>query len=161
MEPLKTSALANTLRPSLDAALKASQAMKEARWNKTATTTQEISALLSEYEELRDEALHHLQMVSIEKLFLAVDAAVDSGNVDIIVLLRDQWRVELHPFVIKAQELDTDICALEEQLEKMRDERNCYVSKAMSAGLPCHRIASKLGRKDSTVKNWRARALQS
>ena len=66
MEPLKTSALANTLRPALDAALKASQAVNKARWDKTATTTQEISALLSEYEELRDEALHHLQMVSIE-----------------------------------------------------------------------------------------------
>ena len=161
MEPLKTPALANTLRPSLDAALKASRAVKEARWNKTATTTQEISALRSEYEELRDEALHHLQMVSIEKLFLSVDAAVNSGNVDTIVLLRDQWRVELHPFVVKAQELDTDICALEEQLEKMRDERDCYVSKAMSAGLPCARIANNLGHHEGTIKRWRARALQS
>lgn len=161
MEPLKTPVLANTLRPSLDAALKASGAVKEARWNKTATTTQEISALRSEYEELRDEALHHLEMVSIEKLFLSVDAAVNSGNVDTIVLLRDQWRVELHPFVTKARDLDADICALEEQLEKMRDERNCYVSKAMSAGLPCTRIASNLGHHEGTIKRWRARALQS
>ena len=161
MEPLKTSALANTLRPSLDAALKASQAVNKARWNKTATTPQEISTLRSEYEELRDEALHHLQMVSIEKLFLSVDAAVNSGNVDTILLLRDQWRVELHPLVSEARDMDTDIQELESELEKLRNERNCLVSRAVSAGLPIHRIGTSLGRKESTIKSWRSQALRS
>ena len=161
MEPRKTSALADSLRPALDAALEASQAMKVARMNKTATTTTHISQLRNEYEVLRDEALQHLHMTSIEKLFLAVDAAVGSGNVDTILLLRDQWRVELHPLVNKARVMDTDIRELESELEKLRTERNCLVSRAISAGLPIHRIGTSLGRKESTIKSWRSQALRS
>lgn len=161
MEPRKTSALADSLRPALDAALEASQAMKVARMNKTATTTTHISQLRNEYEVLRDEALQHLHMTSIEKLFLAVDAAVGSGNVDTILLLRDQWRVELHPLVNKARDMDTDIRELESELEKLRTERNCLVSRAISAGLPIHRIGTSLGRKESTIKSWRSQALRS
>ena len=161
MEPRKTSALADILRPALDAALEASQAMKVARMNKTATTMTHISQLRNEYESLRDEALQHLHMTSIEKLFLAVDAAVGSGNVDTILLLRDQWRVELHPLVNKARDMDTDIRELEAELEKLRTERNCLVSRAISAGLPIHRIGTSLGRKESTIKSWRSQALRS
>lgn len=161
MEPRKTSALASILRPALDAALNASGEVKKARMNKTATTTTHISQLRNEYEALRDEALQHLHMTSIEKLFLAVDAAVGSGNVDTILLLRDQWRVELHPLVNKARDMDTDIRELESELEKLRNERNCLVSRAISAGLPIHRIGTSLGRKESTIKSWRSQALRS
>ena len=135
--------------------------MKVARMNKTATTMTHISQLRNEYESLRDEALQHLHMTSIEKLFLAVDAAVGSGNVDTILLLRDQWRVELHPLVNKARDMDTDIRELEAELEKLRTERNCLVSRAISAGLPIHRIGTSLGRKESTIKSWRSQALRS
>lgn len=160
MEPRKTSALANILRPALDAALHASKEVKKARGDKTATTTAYISGLRSDYEALRDEALQHLEMTSIEKLFLATDAAVGSGSVDTILLLRDQWRVELHPFVSKARGVDTDIRELEAQLEKLRNERNCLVSRAVSAGIPIHRIGTSLGRKESTIKSWRSQALR-
>jgi len=160
MHPKKTPELTAQLAPALNAARDAAEVAKAALDTGKTADKNYAEAIREQYEALRDKAMSDLGMSTVNTLFAKADAAIDSGDINAIDLLRNSWNVAQHPLATQLCEVDTQIRALEDELTSLRSSRNELVSRAMVAGLTQYQLAKAVGRSETTVHGWRAAHMQ-
>lgn len=160
MHPAKTPELTAQLAPALNAARDAAEVAKAALDTGHTADKNYAEAIREQYESLRDKAMSDLGMSTVNTLFAKADAAIDSGDINAIDLLRNSWEVAQHPLATQLCEVDTQIRELEDELASLRSSRNELVSRAMVAGLTQYQLAKAVGRSETTVHGWRAAHMQ-
>lgn len=160
MHPKKTPELTAQLTPALNAARDAAEVAKAALDTGKTDDRNYAEAIREQYKSLRDKAVSELGMSTVNTLFAKADAAIDSGDINAIDLLRNSWEVAQHPLATQLCEVDTQIRELEDELASLRSSRNELVSRAMVAGLTQYQLAKAVGRSETTVHGWRAAHMQ-
>lgn len=155
MLPARTPELVELLTPALNAARNAAQTMESARDTGDRADREFAFEVRSTYESLRDDVLKKLDMSSIRSLFLSADAAIESGDISAIDLLRDTWGIATHPFVERLREVDSSICSLETELDELRNMRAELTARALNSGITQYRLSQSLNRSESSIHTWR------
>lgn len=155
MRPTKTPELMKLLTPALNAARDAAETMESALDLGDADSREVAFAARDKYESLRDNVLKKLDMASMRSMFLSADAAVESGDIDAVNLLRDKWGIEPHPTVESLREVDRTVRDLEAELEEMRAKRAELTASALNAGFTQYHLAQSIGRNESSIHSWR------
>lgn len=155
MYPTKTPELTEILTPALNAARDAAQTMESARDTGKIDDLDFAYTVRGTYESKRDEALKKLKMTTIKDIFTSADAAIESGDISTIDLLRHTWNVEEHPTVTHLRDADNEVKSLEEELARARARRAELTSKALNAGITQYQLAKSTGRNESSISSWR------
>lgn len=155
MRPTKTPELMKLLTPALNAARDAAETMESALDLGDADSREVAFAARDKYESLRDDVLKKLDMSSMRSMFLSADAAIESGDIDAVNLLRDKWGIEPHPTVERLREVDSSIRDLEAELEELRAKRAELTAYALNAGFTQYHLAQSIGRTESSIHSWR------
>ena len=151
MQPAKTPELTAMLAPALNAARDAAETMESALDTGRPGDREIAFAARDRYESLRDDVLKKLKMTTIQDVFVSADAAVTTGNVNTVNLLRNTWGVAEHPAVTRMREADDEVKALEDELAKARARRAELTSKAISVGVSQYQLAKATGRNESSI----------
>lgn len=160
MRVQKTPELAKMLAPALNAAHDAAQTMESALDTGRPDDREFAFEVRSTYEELRDDVLKKLKMPTIKNLFLSADAAIDSGDIHAVDLLRNTWKVAEDPLVTHLREADDEVKSLEAELTRARERRGEIASWALSAGITQYELAKSIGRNESSISSWKQSYLQ-
>lgn len=155
MRPAITPELMSMLTPALNAARDAAETMESALDLGDADSREVAFAARDKYESLRDNVLKKLDMSSMRSMFLSADAAIESGDIDAINLLRDKWGIEPHPTVEILREVDSSVRDLEAELEELRAKRAKLTARALNAGFTQYHLAQSIGRNESSIHAWR------
>lgn len=155
MRPAKTPELMELITPALNEARNAAQTMESARDTGYRADREFAFEVRGKYESLRDDVLKKLDMSSIRSLFLSADAAIESGDISAIDLLRDSWGIAEHPAVERLREVDSTIRNLEAELDELRSTRAELAARALNAGITQYHLAQSIGRSESSIHGWR------
>lgn len=155
MLPTKTPELMKLLTPALNAARDAAETMESALDLGDSDSREVAFAARDKYESLRDDVLKKLDMASMRSMFLSADAAIESGDIDAVNLLRDKWGIAPHPAAERLREVDSSIRDLEAELDELRAKRAELTARALNAGFTQYHLAQSIGRNESSIHSWR------